>query len=239
MIKILFIFFLSSIAQGENAQNRFEKVTKYEYNVFLDVLKLKLGKASLSIKNPGIINGVNVYHFNLSVKTTKFGDTIYKIRNQIDVWVSQNNLNVLKQNKNIQEMRKKKRSQTIIKNGKAISNDSEFFVSENIFDPYSLILTLPEFKIPINGSRKFNIIDEDKSRVIEIKNIGTKMIRTPWGRKKGYVFSPLENGQPVLRNKGDMEISYVKINDVFIPAKITIKLQKRGVINLRIRKIHE
>ena len=238
-MKLVIILVLSSFTLMANSQNnRFDSKVKYEYNVYLEVLNLKLGEASLSVKDPGTINGINVYHLNFNVRTTKLGDTIYKIRNKIDVWVNQETLNVVKQNKNIRELRKKKNSETIIRNQKGITNGKEFFVKDNVFDPYSLILILSEFDIPINQSKEFNIVDAGKSRIIEIKNLGTQTIKTPYGNKQGYTLSPVKNGQPVLKNKGDMEVSYVPINDTLVPAKILIKLGS-GVIELRLKRIRE
>ena len=218
--------------------NRFNSKVKYEYNVYLEVLNLKLGEASLSIKEPDNIEGINVYHLNFNVRTTRLGDSIYKIRNKIDVWVNQETLNVVKQNKNIRELRKKKNSETIIRNQKGTTNGKEFIVNENSFDPYSLILILSEFDIPDNQSKKFNIVDAGKSRVIEIKNLGTEMIKTPYGNKQGYTLSPVKNGQPILKNKGDMEVIYVSIDDILVPVRILIKLGS-GVIELRLKKIRE
>ncbi len=222
-----------------NAPNdRFDSKVKYEYNVYLKLLNLKLGQASLSIKDPDNIEGINVYHLNFNVRTTKLGDSVYKIRNKIDVWINQETLNVVKQNKSIRELRKKKNSETIIRNEQGITNGKEFIVKENSFDPYSLILILSEFDIADNQSKKFNIVDAGKSRVIEIKNLGTEMIETPYGNKQGYTLSPIKNGQPVLKNKGDMEIIYVSINDILVPAKILLKLGG-GVLELRLKKIRE
>ena len=239
-MKLIIILVLSSFTLMANSQNnRFDSKIKYEYNVYLEVLNLKLGEASLSVKDPGIIDGINVYHLNFNVRTTRLGDSIYKIRNKIDVWVNQETLNVVKQNKNIRELRKKKNSETIIKNKeKGITNGKEFMVKDNIFDPYSLILILSEFDIPNGQSKEFNIVDAGKSREIEIKNLGTQIIKTPYGNKQGYTLSPVKNGQPVLKNKGDMEVSYVSIDDTLVPAKILIKLGS-GVIELRLKKIRE
>ena len=239
-MKLIIILVLSSFTLMANSQNnRFDSKIKYEYNVYLEVLNLKLGEASLSVKDPGIIDGINVYHLNFNVRTTRLGDSIYKIRNKIDVWVNQETLNVVKQNKNIRELRKKKNSETIIRNKeKGITNGKEFMVKDNIFDPYSLILILSEFDIPNGQSKEFNIVDAGKSREIEIKNLGTQIIKTPYGNKQGYTLSPVKNGQPVLKNKGDMEVSYVSIDDTLVPAKILIKLGS-GVIELRLKKIRE
>ena len=235
-MKYLLFILLFSLSLGSAKEGRFESKIKYEYNVFLEVLNLKLGEASLSIKDPDKIYGIDVYHLNFNVRTTKLGDRIYKIRNKIDVWIDKSNLNVVKQNKNISELRKKKNSETVIINQKGITNEKEFIVKENVFDPYSLILILSEFEIPNKSSKKFNIVDAGKSREIEIKNLGSEIVKTPYGNKQGYKLSPVKNGQPVLKNKGDMEVSYVSIDEILVPAKILIKLSS-GVIELRLKKI--
>ena len=235
-MKYLLFILVFSLSLGSAKEGRFESKIKYEYNVFLEVLNLKLGEASLSIKDPDKIYGIDVYHLNFNVRTTKLGDRIYKIRNIIDVWINKNNLNVVKQNKNISELRKKKNSETVIINQKGITNGKEFIVKENVFDPYSLILILSEFEIPNKSSKKFNIVDAGKSREIEIKNLGSEIVKTPYGNKQGYKLSPVKNGQPVLKNKGDMEVSYVSIDEILVPAKILIKLSG-GVIELRLKKI--
>ena len=235
-MKYLLFILVFSLSLGSAKEGRFESKIKYEYNVFLEVLNLKLGEASLSIKDPDKIYGIDVYHLNFNVRTTKLGDRIYKIRNIIDVWINKNNLNVVKQNKNISELRKKKNSETVIINQKGITNEKEFIVKENVFDPYSLILILSEFEIPNKSSKKFNIVDAGKSREIEIKNLGSEIVKTPYGNKQGYKLSPVKNGQPVLKNKGDMEVSYVSIDEILVPAKILIKLSS-GVIELRLKKI--
>ena len=238
-MKLIILLILSSLSLMANTpSDRFNSKVKYEYNVYLEVLNLKLGEASLSIKEPDNIEGINVYHLNFNVRTTRLGDSIYKIRNKIDVWINQETLNVVKQNKNIRELRKKKNSETIIRNEKGVTNGKEFIVNKNVFDPYSLILILSEFDIPTNQSTKFNIVDAGKSRIIEIKNLGTEIIKTPYGDKQGYTLSPVKNGQPILKNKGDMEVSYVSINDTLVPAEILIKLGS-GVIELRLKKIRE
>lgn len=237
-MKYFIIVLLSSLSLASNPEGRFDSKVKYEYNVFLEVLNLKLGEASLSINNPDTINDVNVYHLSFNVRTTRLGDTIYKIRNKIDVWIDQKSLNVVKQDKNIRELRKKKSSKTIIKDQKGVTNGQEFIVVPNAFDPYSLILILSEFDIKENESKQFNIVDAGKNRMIEVKNLGIKKIKTPYGKHDGYTLSPVKNGQPVLKNKGDMEVTYALIDNTLVPAEILIKLSS-GVIKLKLKKIRE
>ena len=58
-MKYFIIVLLSSLSLASNPEGRFDTKVKYEYNVFLEVLNLKLGEASLSINNPDTINDVN------------------------------------------------------------------------------------------------------------------------------------------------------------------------------------
>ena len=64
------------------------------------------------------------------------------------------------------------------------------------------------------------------------------MIKTPYVYKQVYTLSPVKNGQPVLKNKGDMEVIYAPIDDILVPVRILIKLGS-GVIELRLKKILE
>ena len=42
-----------------NPETRYNSEITYEYRAYVDGLKIKLGQASLSIKKPGNIDGVN------------------------------------------------------------------------------------------------------------------------------------------------------------------------------------
>ena len=44
--------------------------------------------------------------------------------------------------------------------------------------------------------------------------------------------------ETILKNKGDMEVIYVSIDDILVPVRILIKLGS-GVIELRLKKIRE
>ena len=62
-MKLIIFLILSSFTLMANSQtDRFDSKVKYEYNVYFEVLNLKLGEASLSVKDPGNIDGIDVYH---------------------------------------------------------------------------------------------------------------------------------------------------------------------------------
>ena len=232
------IILLISFTWSMSDSSRFSKKVEYEYSAYINLLNIKIGEASLSVEEPGNIGDRDVYHLNFSVKTSKLGDRIYKIRNKIDVWIDKENLNVVRQDKSVREVRKKKKSITSIQGEFAITNGKKYIINENTFDPYSLLLILPEFEIPIETSKKFNIVDAGKVKEIELTNEGVNKIRTPYGTFLAYTLTPSKNDDAVLKNKGDMEISYASINGNLVPIQILIKLGQ-GVISLRLKKVRE
>ncbi|MED5268800.1 MAG: DUF3108 domain-containing protein, partial [Candidatus Neomarinimicrobiota bacterium] len=67
---------------------------EYKYDVLFG--PFKLGKASLTTEKIEIINTQEVYHFRFYVKTSKLGDRLYKIRDEINTWVSKDDLSLIK-----------------------------------------------------------------------------------------------------------------------------------------------
>ena len=214
--------YAQSIAVGE----------EYKYDVLFG--PFKLGKASLKTEKSEIINNEDTYHFQFIVKTSKLGDQLYKIRDEINTWISKNDLSLIKQEKNIREKNFRRQSTTTINNNIAITNDKEYMLPGKVVDPYGLIMIMRDINIPKNTSKKFLTLDEGKIREIEIKNTGYKSINTPYGKYNAYTYKPVYNGKSVLKSKGDMEISYAMVGNNTIPVKISIKL-KNGVIVLKLK----
>ena len=215
--------YAQSIAVGE----------EYKYDVLFG--PFKLGKASLKTEKSEIINNEDTYHFQFIVKTSKLGDQLYKIRDEINTWISKNDLSLIKQEKNIREKNFRRQSTTTINNNIAITNDKEYMLPGKVIDPYGLIMIMRDINIPKNTSKKFLTIDEGKVREIEIKNIGGERIRTPAAKFDAYTYTPIYNGKSALKNKGDIEISYAIVgNNRTIPVNIIIKL-KSGVIVLKLK----
>ena len=93
---------------------------EYKYEVLFG--PFKLGKASLKTEKIEVINNQEVYHFRFYVKTSKLGDRLYKIRDEINTWISTNNLSLIKQEKNIREKNFRRQSTTTITNNIATTN---------------------------------------------------------------------------------------------------------------------
>ncbi|HIL86207.1 MAG: DUF3108 domain-containing protein [bacterium] len=242
MKKVIILLFMSFLLGQEpiEKEQSFVPGEQYKYNLFVDLIKIgpnliKLGSATLSTKKIETINGREAYHLNFSVKTSKVGDALYKIRDTIDVWVDTESLQLIKQVKKLREKNVRRQSTTIITGSTAITDGKEYSIPENVFDPYALIMILKNEDIAEKKSKKFTILDDGKVKQIEIQNIGIKTIRTPAGKFDAYTYKPLHNGKSVLKNKGDMQISYGIINNRTVPVKISLKLSK-GVIVLKLKK---
>ncbi len=242
MKKILFILLIGALfGQVEpNKQPSLMPGENYKYDLYVDFISLgpdliKLGTATLSTEKIEVVNDKNAYHLKFSVKTSKVGDIIYKIRDVINIWIDTKTLTVLKQTKKLREGNLRREYVTIVNENKAITNGKEYMIPDNIYDPYALILMLKDEKIPVGESKKFKTIDSGKFREIEIMNIGSKTIRTPAGKFEATTYKPMNNGRSSLKNKGDIQVSYGEINDKVIPIKISLKLS-RGVIVLKLKK---
>ena len=239
LITLLSVSFLLGQTPIEK-ESSFIPGEQYKYDLFVDLIKIgpnliKLGSATLSIKKIDTINGQQAYHLNFSVKTSKMGDALYKIRDTIDVWVDTESLQLIKQVKKLRERNVRRESTTIITGNTAITDGKEYTIPENVFDPYALIMILKNENIAEKESKKFTILDGGKVREIEIQNIGLKTIRTRAGKFDSYTYKPLYNGKSALKNKGDMQISYGIINNRTVPVKISLKLGN-GVIVLKLKK---
>ena len=227
-MKKIILTLLVSLLSGQD----FIDGEKYNYNVFFG--PIKMGKASLETKPIEFINNQEVYHFHFSVKTSKLGDRLYKIRDEIHSWIDKEGLYLVKQEKKIREADFRRQSKTMIKNNTAVTNEKEYTLPGKEIDPYGLIMILRNVNIPEDTSKKILTLDEGKIREIEIKNTGYKSINTPYGKLNAYTYKPVYNGKSVLKNKGDMEISYAMVGDNTIPIRISIKL-KNGVIVLKLK----
>ena len=105
---------------------------EYKYEVLFG--PFKLGKASLRTEKIEIINNQTVYHFRFYVKTSKLGDRLYKIRDEINTWFSKDDLSLTKQEKNIREKNFRRQSTTTIINNIAITNNKEYNLPDKVID---------------------------------------------------------------------------------------------------------
>tara|TARA_X000000368_G_C23027460_1_gene710910 strand:+ start:1181 stop:1933 length:753 start_codon:yes stop_codon:yes gene_type:complete len=235
--KIVFIFLFCTL----NAQAFFPG-EKYEYDVYYKFIRIGHAYMETS-KEIDIIEGQESYHVTYKFRTTDVGDRIYKVRDQLELWINKDTLQLIRQKKTLRERKWKHDSVITMKDNLAmihgIKEEKKYYKEREapdfFYNPYSMILILRNFEIEEGDFMKF-VTFEKKVKVIDITNIGYKKIKTPLGKFDAYTYKPFYKGSAALKNSGDLELSYALVGNVIAPVKIAIKLNKGyGTIDLRLQ----
>ena len=215
---------------------------KYEYDVYYKFIRI--GHASMeTLQELDIVEGQKTYHIIYKFKTTAIGDKIYRVRDQLELWINTDTLQLIRQEKKLREREWKHDSVITMKDNLAIINGvkkekeyyKEYEAPDSFYNPYSMILMLRNFQIEEGKFMEF-VTFEKKVKIIDITNIGYKKIRTRLGKFNAYTYKPFYKGKPALKNSGDLELSYALVDNLIIPVKIAIKLNKGyGTIDLRLQ----
>ena len=234
VIKLVALFMIFSFLNGQ----AFFPGEKYEYDVFYKFIKL--GHATIeTAQEIEVIENQEAYHVTYTFRTTKFGDRIYKVRDRLDLWINKDSFQLIKQEKRLREKKWKNDSVIIMRDNIAIINGEEREAPDFFYNTYALVLILRDFNILENESKQF-VTFEKKIKLIEIENIGYKLIKTPVGIFNSYIYKPSHNGKPALKDSGDLELAYCLMeNNIVVPVQITIKLNKGyGTIDLKLKHSH-
>ena len=88
------MFLIFSINFGQNVPfNVGEKLTyTLQFNI------IKMGRGYLSVEPCDSTSVIQSYHVKFQAKTRKFADRIFRVRDQIDIWLNKTNLTTLKIN---------------------------------------------------------------------------------------------------------------------------------------------
>ena len=241
LIEILKKTLLICIFSTLNAQAFFPG-EKYEYDVYYKFIRIGYAYMETS-KEIDIVEGQESYHVTYKFRTTNFGDRIYKVRDQLELWINKDTLQLIRQKKTLRERKWKHDSVITMKNNLAMINgikEGKKYYKEReapdfFYNPYAMILILRNFQIEEGEFMEF-VTFEKKVKVIDITNTGYKKIKTPLGKFEAYTYKPFYKGKSALKNSGDLELSYALIGNVIAPVKIAIKLNKGyGTIALRLQ----
>ena len=191
------------------------------------------GESILSIKKDTTKIGIN-YHLTSIVKTNKFLDRIYKIRDRIDVLLNDEDYSIVKVIKKLNQGGKKTNFNSIVNHEKltASSNNKTITIPGKVLDPLGAIYYLRDLDIKIGDTFEFTTYDNDKLRDIMIiaKNIET--VYTDIGNFECIVLSPQSKDGKLLKNKGTMKLWLS--ND---QQKFPIKIENRTNIGKMIMKL--
>ena len=199
---------------------------------------IKMGRGYLSVESIDNISGVQSYHIKFQANTRKFADRIFRVRDQIDIWLNKTDLTTLKIIKQINEGKYHRDYYTSIdyNNSIAITNKDTIKINGAVRDPYSLLYYFRTIPLEIGKILDFTTFDNKKLTAFQIIVDGKETVETPAGTFPCIIVKPFREGKTLLKNEGDMKI-WFSDDELRLPVQIQIKL-KFGSMLLQLRTIN-
>ncbi len=199
---------------------------------------IKMGRGYLSVESIDTIFGIPSYRVKFRAKTSKFADKLFRVRDQIDIWLNKNDLTTLKINKQINEGKYHRKYYTSIdyNNLIAITNQDTINITGTVRDPYSLLYYFRTIPLKSGEILDFTTFDQNKLTDFRVIVDGKQTIETPAGKFSCIIVKPFREGKTLLKNEGDMKI-WFSDDELRLPVQIQIKL-KYGSMLLQLRTIN-
>ena len=197
---------------------------------------LKAGESILSIKSDTTKENSN-YHLVSVIKTNKFLDKIYKIRDRVDVLLNNKDYSIIKVLKKLNQNGKKINFSSIINYDEltASSNNKTISLPGKVLDPLGAIYYLRNQDIQIGDKFEFTTYDNDKLKDLIIVAKGIETISTTIGKFECIVLLPQSKDGKLLKNKGSMKL-WLSNDDYKIPIKIENRTNIGDMI-MKLKKI--
>lgn len=198
---------------------------------------IKMGRGYLSVESIDTISDVQSYHVKFEAKTIKFADKLFRVRDQIDIWLNKTDLTTLKIIKDINEGSFHRKYNTIIDYNKsiAITNGDTIQITDAVRDPYSLLYYFRTIPLEIGQVLDFTTFDNKKLTGFQVIVAGKETVKTPAGKFSCIIVKPFREGKTLLKNKGDMKI-WFSDDELRLPVQIQIKL-KYGSMLLQLKTV--
>ena len=187
------------------------------------------GESMLSIKKDK-----SNYYLTSIIKTNKFLDRFYKIRDRVDVILNDEDFSIIKVEKKLNQGGKKTNFTSIIdqENLTASSNNKTISIPGRVFDPLGAIYYLRNQNIVVGDTFELTTYDNDKLKNLFIVAKDIETVSTSIGNFECIVLTPQSKDGKLLKNKGSMTIWLS--ND---EKKIPIKIENRTNIGKMIMKL--
>ena len=216
-IKIILTLLLLNLLSSENLINK-------KLNYKIEFRGLDAGVAYLKLEEDTLFSK-SVLRLNSELKTNKFIDFFYKIRDDITVYLDSSNLSLLKVINKINEGPYKKNHWAIFDiDTKNIITKKKHIEIDKAYSPLSIIYSLRKELLNINDTYKYDIYSLGKIKKIVMKVLNKETIRTSFGEFDTIVVSPISNENlSVIKNNGDMRIWFTDDQNKY-PIKIELKI---------------
>ena len=219
---LIIIFALISINYSQNIP--FKVGEKLTYTLHFNIIKM--GRGYLSVESIDKISGLQSYHVKFQAKTSKFADNIYRVRDEIDIWLNTSDLTTLKLLKQLNEGKYHKNYDTSIdyNNLIAITNNDTLEINGPLRDPYSLLYYFRTIPLNVGEILDFTTFDQNKLTEFQVIVDSKETIDVPAGQIPCIIVKPYRGGKTLLKNEGDMTI-WLSDDNRRLPVQIQIKIK--------------
>ncbi len=233
----IFFLFISILSISFGQDFPFKVGEKLVYNAKFNIIPS--GTAFLEVLSRDSINGNGVYHARFTAKTNLTFDPIFKIRDQIDIWMDEQTLYTHQLIKTIREGKYRKKISTTIyyQDSLAVINSDSIKIHDVVRDPYSLFYYLRSIPLEIGEVLEFKSFENKNTTQFKLSVTGTETISTKAGTFSCIIVRPYRKGKTLLKNKGDMQIWFSN-DEKRLPVQIQIKM-KFGSMLLKLKKVTE
>ena len=226
-----FLFFTSFII----AQAPFKIGESLQYHAEFN--RVRVGEAELKVSAIEEINTIKSYHIIYVAKTKGLADRLFKIRDQIDIWIDKEGFFTHRLIKNINQGNYKNKVDVRFDYNKSVAKTStkEISIDFKARDSFSLFYYLRTILLNENDIMSFSSFEGRRIVDYKLQIKGNEIIRTELGNITCTVIRPYQEGGNLFKNQGDMQI-WISDDEKRLPVKIQIKM-KFGSMTLLLKKV--
>ena len=222
MKKILFIIIFHTAVFAINNPFKVGELLKYsaEWN------GIKVGNAELFLSGTELFNDIETYQITFTTRTNGLANTLFPIRDRVDVWIDKKELFTHRIKKDINQSTYKEKIDVSFNYNelKALSNDKSVDIDFKARGPYSMFYFLRTIDLIPEKIMSFSSYEGKRIVNYNLKMTGTEIVDSGLGKFSCKVIKPFSEGKELFKNKGDMRI-WISETKERLPIKIQIKIQ--------------
>ena len=222
MKKILFIIIFHTAVFAINNPFKVGELLKYsaEWN------GIKVGNAELFLSGTELFNDIETYQITFTTRTNGLANTLFPIRDRVDVWIDKKELFTHRIKKDINQSTYKEKIDVSFNYDelKALSNDKSVDIDFKARGPYSMFYFLRTIDLIPEKIMSFSSYEGKRIVNYNLKMAGTEIVDSGLGKFSCKVIKPFSEGKELFKNKGDMRI-WISETEERLPIKIQIKIQ--------------
>ena len=222
MKKILFIVIFHATVFAINTPFKVGELLKYsaEWN------GIKVGNAELFLSGTELFNDIETYQITFTTRTNGLANTLFPIRDRVDVWIDKKELFTHRIKKDINQSTYKEKIDVSFNYDelKALSNDKSVDIDFKARGPYSMFYFLRTIDLIPEKIMSFSSYEGKRIVNYNLKMTGTEIVDSGLGKFSCKVIKPFSEGKELFKNKGDMRI-WISETKERLPIKIQIKIQ--------------